>query len=311
MGELRKDYVLDRWVLYSVGRGARPKEFTHAPEQVKEGVCYFCPGNEALTPQELGRIGKPWRVRWFANKFAALEPDGQPGLKTENRFFTSAANYGYHEVIVETPDHAQQLADLSESGIADVLGVYQNRIAELGRKPNIRYVSVIKNHGYHAGTSIVHSHSQVFATAFVPPAIQEKVEARKRFLACPHCDIIKAETNSERQCFESKNWLAFCPYASRYNYEIWLYPKKHLRSMSDIGDLTELAAMLKRVLGRLNALGCSYNLFITVAPQGEDLHFHIEVMPQIAIWGGFERGSGAIINSVLPEAAAKFYRGEE
>ncbi len=313
MGELRKDYILDRWVIYSEGRGARPKEFTHAPETVKEGTCFFCPGGEALTPGELGRIGtkQKWRVRWFANKFPALEPAGQPKPKTDNRFFTHAANYGYHEVIVETPDHAKQLADLSPNEIADVLGVYQNRVAELSKKKSIAYVSVIKNHGYHAGTSIVHSHSQVFATAFVPPEVQEKVEARRRFLKCPHCDIVKAETNSARQCFETKNWLAFCPYASRFNYELWLYPKKHIRQLSDVPDLAELASLLKRVLGRLHVLNCSYNLFVTVAPQGEDLHLHIEVLPQIAIWGGFERGSGAVINSVMPESAAKFYRGEE
>lgn len=313
MGELRKDYILDRWVIYSVGRGSRPKEFKHETEVAQTGTCFFCPGNEHLTPPEIGRIGTTsrWRLRWFANKFPALEPAGEPKPRTENRFFTFAGNHGYHEVIVETADHAKQLADLSVKEIADVLGVYQNRIAELTKKPGIRYAEVIKNNGYQAGTSIVHSHSQVFATAIVPPAIQEKVAAVRRFLHCPYCDIIAAEKDSERSCFENDAWVALCPYASRYNYETWIFPKKHIRTLADVNDLDQLADIMKRALVRLGALGCSYNLAMTYSPAGEDVHFHIEVLPQIAIWGGLERGFGAIINSVLPEAAAKFYRGEE
>lgn len=314
MGELRKDYILDRWVIYSAGRGARPKEFRQEPvHAVQEGPCFFCPGNEHLTPPEIGRISAKgrWRLRWFANKFPALEPQGPALPRTDNRFFTFASNYGHHEVIVETPDHQRQLAELSVHEIADVLGVYQNRIAELGKKPNIQYVNVIKNHGYHAGTSIVHTHSQVFATAFVPPAVQEKVMAVRKFLKCPYCDIVAAEKDSERRCFENNAWVAFCPYASRYNYEVWIFPKKHLRALGDVNNLDQLADILKRVLGRLAALGCSYNYYLTNAPGNEDLHFHIEVLPQIALWGGLERGSGAIINSVLPETAAAFYRGEE
>jgi UDPglucose--hexose-1-phosphate uridylyltransferase len=40
------------------------------------------------------------------------------------------------------------------------------------------------------------------------------------------------------------------------------------------------------------------------------LHFHIEICPRINIYGGFELGTDIIINSVSPETAARFYRGE-
>jgi UDPglucose--hexose-1-phosphate uridylyltransferase len=310
MGELRKDYLLDIWVLYSEGRGARPKEFKQQSATV-EGKCFFCPGNEGMTPPEIGRIGakNDWRLRWFANKFAALEQAGEAKPRTGDRFYTFAGNYGFHEVIVETPDHKRQLSDLSPAEISDVLGVYQNRIAVLSKKPNIKYVSVIKNHGAQAGTSIVHTHSQVFATAFVPPAVREKVVARRKFVACPHCDIIAREKDSPRRCFENSGWVAFCPYASRYNYEVWIYPKKHTPNLAQ-ANLDQLADIMKQVLVKVGALNVSYNYYLTYAPAGEDLHFHIEIMPQVATWGGFERGSGAIINSVLPETAAAYYRGD-
>ncbi|MEM4247186.1 MAG: galactose-1-phosphate uridylyltransferase, partial [Candidatus Woesearchaeota archaeon] len=67
---------------------------------------------------------------------------------------------------------------------------------------------------------------------------------------------------------------------------------------------------LQKVLKKVAELNVSYNMHVTYSPEGEDLHFHIEVIPEIAIWGGFERGSGAVINSVMPENAAAFYRGE-
>ena len=42
--------------------------------------------------------------------------------------------------------------------------------------------------------------------------------------------------------------------------------------------------------------------------QGQDLHFHIEITPRFEKWGGFELSTGAIVNSIMPEDAAKFYR---
>lgn len=312
MGELRKDYILDRWVFYSVGRGARPHEFKESHVIVPEKVCFFCPGNEKLTPAEIGRIGTSakWQIRWFSNKFPALEQTEPAEPHTDNRFYTFASNYGCHEIIAETPDHNKQLSELSVKEIADVLEVYRIRIEELSKKPKIKYVNVIKNHGYHAGTSLFHSHSQVFATAIIPPAVREKICAVRKFVRCPYCEIIKAEKDSERKCFENDSWIAFCPYASRFNYEIWIFPKSHVRNLGEVKDVKPLAEILKKVLSQLGKAGVSYNYYVTYSPKGEDLHFHIEIMPQIAIYGGFERGSGAIINSVLPESAAEFYRNE-
>ncbi len=312
MGEIRKDYILDKWAVYSVGRGARPKEFKHETTTKPEGVCYFCPGNENLTPPEIGRTGtkNKWLIRWFANKFPAFVPEMPAEPRTDNRFYTFASNYGYHEIIVETPDHDRQLSDLSVDEISELLKVYRDRLEDLLKKPEIKYVSIIKNHGYHAGTSLIHTHTQIFATAIVPSIIREKVSAVRKFVKCPYCDIVDNEKNSERRCFENNDWVAFCPYASFYNYEIWIFPKKHICRLSDIDDFKGLADMMKKVLSRLATLGVDYNFYVTDAPNGEDLHFHIAIMPQIAIYGGFERGSGAVINSVLPEHAAEFYRGE-
>lgn len=310
MGELRKDYVLDRWVLISTARGKRPKQFRklHA-EHVHQD--FFAPGFENLTPPEIGRTGtlSKWRMRWFSNKFTALEPEGQAEIRNDNKFFTYSSSYGYHLVLVETPSGEKQLADLKVSEISELLDVYNRIIADLSKKPNVRYVSVFKNHGPEGGTSIVHSHSQIMALNHVPKLIRDKIWECGKLGSCPYCQVVQIEKDSPRACFENSDFVAFTPYASRFNYEIWVFPKEHIRTLGDVKRLDSLAEIMKKILAKLKRLGCSYNFVLQYAPEGQDLHFHIEFYPRIATWAGFEFGSEEIINSVSPEEAAKFYRG--
>jgi UDPglucose--hexose-1-phosphate uridylyltransferase len=313
LGELRKDYILDRWVVISTVRSLRPHQFEEEEKsQKKAGICFFCPGHEEETPQEIGRIGtsKKWKMRWFANKYPALVPEGQSLIKTDNTYFTFSANYGYHEIIAETASHDKQLWDLGEKDLKALFEVYNNRIQALSKNQNIKYVGILKNHGQKGGTSIIHTHSQVFAFNHVPKEIRDEVFAAKQHQHCPYCGIINIEKNSDRRCFENEEFVAFTPYASRFNYEIWVFPKKHIRTLAG-ADLSKLAEIIKKILKRLKWLNCSYNYFLHYAPEGEDLHFHIEICPRIAYWAGAEHGFGVVINAIPPEDAAKFYRGEK
>ena len=312
MGELRKDYILDRWVIISPKRSARPHELSRSAA-VEEGKCLFCPGNESSTPSEIGRVpgNGGWQLRWFENKFPAVKAEGSHKIKTEGRFYTSGNAFGYHEVIVETPRHDKQLAELPVEDIEKVLNVYARRIVELESKPNIAYVNVFKNSGYLGGTSIVHSHSQVIATTVVPPDVRNKLSAMLSFISCPYCAIIPSEKKSERFCFENDAFVAFTPYASRFNYEVWIFPKMHSARFEEL-DFSKLAEVLSKVLRRVHELNIDYDMFVHYAPKESDLfHVHLEICPRRAIWAGFELESGIIINSVSPEDAAKFYRGEE
>jgi len=276
----------------------------------------FCPGNEHLTPPEIGRIKRPdgsWSTRWFENKFGAVKAEGQSFLKLDNRFFKFSANYGYHEIIVETPRHGHQLEDFSPEELRATLEVYKNRINSLSILPNISYVAVFKNHGAAAGTSIIHSHSQVIATNFLPEAVLEEVRAARRFIECPYCKVLEIEKRSLRRCFENSSFVAFCPYASRFNYECWIFPKKHLLSLAECtpAQIADLSVIMHQVLAKVQELGSPYNYYLHYSPSKEDLHFHIEIIPRMAIWAGFEFCSGTAINSISPEDAAAYYRGEQ
>jgi UDPglucose--hexose-1-phosphate uridylyltransferase len=311
-GESRKDYILDRWVIIATGREKRPREFKKKEVEAPEAVDYFAPGNESNTPQEIGRIPAPgggWKMRWFENKFPAMKPEGTAAAKTDNRFYTFADSYGYHEVIVETPDSKKQLAQLSQDEVEMLLRVYCERIKDLSSRPNVKYVNVFKNHGPMGGTSIVHSHSQIMTTNYVPQVVKDEINACRKFIECPYCKIIESEKKSVRKCFENQEFIAFAPYAARFNFECWIFPKKHVKTLKEC-NLKLLADILLRILQKINALGASYNYFLHYAPEGADLHFHIEVCPRIATWAGFELCTNTVINSISPEYAAKYYRGE-
>ncbi|MBU0461395.1 MAG: DUF4931 domain-containing protein, partial [Nanoarchaeota archaeon] len=185
--ELRKDYILDRWVLIAARRGKRPHQYYSASQIDKNAICFFCPGNEHTTPPETGRMAKAndpntWDMRWFSNLFPAvdfLNPSGVVEPKTDNKYFTFASAYGQHEIIVETPNHEEKMNAFSVDRIARLLRLYDERITALEEHELVRYVNVFKNEGEDAATSLVHSHSQLISLNMIPNIVKEKVAANK------------------------------------------------------------------------------------------------------------------------------------
>ncbi len=304
MGELRKDYILDRWVLIAAERAKRPSDFKSISCCTSKASCPFCPGHERMTPSTSYIIRKDgsWLIRAFPNKFEAVSSNVIK--KHESKFLNYFSACGHHEILVETPDHSKTLADLPVDHISLVLDSYVKRILAFDSK----YVLIFKNQGEEAGTSLSHSHSQIVAYNQIPKLVEEEVKAMKKFSSCPFCSIIKLESQSPRFVFENNSFVAFTPFASRAPLEIWILPKRHIRSIVDMDDFSDLASILKRVLLKLKKINASYNFYIHNAPGKSDFHFHIEVLPRLTKWGGFEFATNTVINVVSPEEAAKFYR---
>ena len=310
--ELRKDYFLDRWVILSTVRGVRPDDFEE--EEIKENnkKCFFCPGSEKNTPPEIGRLEKDgkWYVRWFPNKFAITAREGDSEIK-DHGFFKFSAGFGEHEIIVELPEHNKQLHEVSIEHLTNVLKVYAERIKELDTRNE--YVTLFKNYGREAGISLIHSHTQICSVNIVPPEVVEKVEKSHDGDKCLYCDVLFIEKGSDRRVHENNSFVSFCPYASRFNYELWIMPKDHIKRLEDLEDkqFKELAEVLMSAIKKLGEKKIPYNFYFYYSPKGQDLHLHIELVPRLAKWGGFELSTGIIVNHVLPEEAAKWYRDEE
>jgi UDPglucose--hexose-1-phosphate uridylyltransferase len=332
MPELRKDPVVGRWVIISTERSRRPTNFEPAPVVKSTGFCPFCPGNEDKTPPEVYALrpgggppnGPGWRVRVVPNKFPALQIEGTLDRRGEG-LYDKMNGVGAHEVVIETPDHAVDLADLPVAHVAEVLEAYRARVVDLSRDRRLRYVLIFKNHGANAGATLEHTHTQLIATPIIPRILQEELDGSRRYFElkerCVFCDIVAQETaagNGRRVVATSERFVALAPFAPRFPFETWILPRRHdaaYQMVADEGELLDLARLLKDVLMRLNlALDRPpYNFVIHTSPVSDgDLeyyHWHIEIMPKLTRVAGFEIGSGFYINPTPPEDAAQFLRG--
>ncbi|MEO0137500.1 MAG: galactose-1-phosphate uridylyltransferase [candidate division WOR-3 bacterium] len=330
MPELRKDPVLGRWVIISTERAKRPKDFKFEPEEKKISPqeCPFCPGNESATPPEIYAIRNNgtlpntpgWSLRVIPNKFPALRIEGELNRKGEG-IYDKMNGIGAHEVIIETNDHQYDLADLPEEAVYNLVDTYQKRIIDLKKDSRLRYVMIFKNFGAVAGASLEHSHSQLIATPIIPKRVIEEMDGAKRYFEyrdrCIFCDIIAQETKvSKRMVSENNNFIAICPFAPRFPFEIWIIPRQHISNFEDTdgNGLYDLAKILKDCLIRLKkALNTPpYNFIIHTTPitlKGiEFYHYHIEIIPVLTRIAGFEWGTGFYINPTAPEESAAYLK---
>jgi UDPglucose--hexose-1-phosphate uridylyltransferase len=233
---------------------------------------------------------------------------------------------GAHEVVIESPVHDQDLADLPIEHIEQVLQAYRARVLDLHRDRRFRYVLIFKNHGDQAGATLEHTHTQLIATPIIPKIIQEELEGSRRYYElkerCVFCDMVQQETAAEesgrRLVSMNDRFLAMAPFAPRFPFETWILPRRHDASFESVEqpeELRDLAWMLKDTLGRLNrALNRPpFNFVLHTSPvTDQDLeyyHWHIEILPKLTRVAGFEIGSGFYINPTPPEDAAQYLRG--
>jgi len=330
MPEMRRDPVNGRWVIIAPDRADRPHDFHHRPAEGNAAPpCPFCPGNETETPPEIIALrpagspadGPDWRARLVPNRYPALRLEGEAaenggGLR---RRMPAA---GSHEVLIETPNHEEGLAEMSAGHIADMLRICRNRCSALLDDPRIRHVMLFKNHGARAGASLSHSHSQIVALPVVPKHVLEELTGAVRHQRetgrCLYCRMIEEEERlGERVVQQRERFAALAAFAPRKPYETWIIPRRHEARFETATDdeLHELGGLLKSLLGRMNDLlhRPPFNLVLHSAPREdghrESFHWHLELLPEFTWIAGFEWGAGVYISHVSPERAAAQLRG--
>ncbi|MFA6475285.1 MAG: DUF4931 domain-containing protein [Patescibacteria group bacterium] len=305
--QIRKDYIQEKYVLIAPGRILRPNQFNDSSGDecplVRPEDSRFSPHNIVHETMLLVVGGKKhWRVCVIKNGFPAVSPDNDQA-------------YGEQELVIETPDPNTHLEDLPTKQVAEILECYARRTKSLAKNKRLRYVLIFKNAGGRAGASLCHSHSQIFATEFVPPHILDKSNRvqihRSMFGDCIYCDVIKKEAVSARFVWADKNVIAFCPYASMHNYEVWILPKQHRDNITLLthSERYSWANIMKKLLRTINhELHLPYNYYFHQLVADPDQHLYMKIIPRGSAWAGVEIGSGLIINPIPPEEAANFYR---
>src|SRR4029077_19568232 len=244
------------------------------------------------------------------------------GLDREGEgMFDRMNGIGAHEVIIETPDHQQTLASMSEGEIERVLQAFRERMRDLRQDHRLRYILLFKNHGGSAGATLEHSHSQLIALPIVPAFVREEIDGARRHYAlkerCVFCDIVHQELASgSRVILENADMVAIAPYAPRFPFETWVVPRRHGSRFEEAAphEYESLARLLKVLLLRVNRAleSPSYNLIVHTSPFSENTndfyHWHLELMPRLTKVAGFEWGTGLYINPTSPEEAARVLR---
>lgn len=328
MSEMRCDSIVGRWMVVDTDHLKKPGDFPQEQHKSsRRATCQFCPGKENFTPHEVdalrpqgGHANTPgWLVRTVPNKFPALTHHGDVDKEAWG-MFDLMSGVGEHEVVIETPDHEKELADLSVEEIGLVLAQYVRRSRELAKDKRYKYVCIFKNFGFSAGATIEHAHSQIIALPMVPKTVLEELRGAGAYYAakkrCVFCDVIEQEyADRERIVCENNSFLAFCPFAPRYAFETWIIPKSHSASFADLdGTLSDLSSHLRDVLGRMRKVlaNPAYNFYIHTAPiaygRPQEYHWHIEIIPKLTRSIGFEWGTGLHIVPTFPHDAARYLR---
>jgi len=324
--QLRQNIITGDWVVIAPERAKRPNDFITAPavRQQSKIDCVFCVGKPAW--QERFKEYDTKHIYITPNKYPAFLLDGTTvstrSFKVEEGFYRARSSMGGHDVVVIV-DHDQDLPKFTQDIWVELLQVFRKRYLDLAQKHKVEYTMPIYNHRPQSGASIEHPHAQIFASSIVPNLVAKELSHTQHHFEsegrCAFCDLIAHEKKEKiRVLVENEDFISFTFFAARFPFEIWLLPKKHQSRYEDQKDLQlkSLAEILHQTLHLLDKTlnDPPLNLFFHTLPNSieasDSYHWHIEIAPRLANYGGFELGSGVIIDVVSPEKAAEYLRGK-
>jgi len=327
LNEFRQDLVSGEWVLFATGRG-------HSFRKNHENV--FFQSKQECPFEDFDSLSHGQKVIWHypgnKNPFATVIKNKFPAViqticTPETSFgpFKIHDGIGEHEVVVYR-DHDKSIYDFSVADFENVTRIYKKRYTEIAKEVDcIKYILIFHNHGREAGASVYHPHSQMMTTPILPPDISRSIYGsyfyytnhKKRVYA----ELLEWELNERKRIvYENDDFIVFCPYVSKYPYEMRIFSKEshaHFNEMPDSQD-SGFADALHTSIQKMNlALDApSFNMFIHTAPVIEEFkidmhefyHWHIEIIPHLKIDAGFEIGTGISINMIDPDEAAETLR---
>lgn len=340
MSDIRFDRLHNQYVLIAPERLHRPNTFVskESANCDHSSRCPFCEGNESLTPKEVFAIRDNdadtagWKTRVVPNLYKAVQIEHEEGSKRDG-IFETVPGLGAHEILIDTPVHEESFATMGFDSVENWVKSIVARIKDLQQDRRLIYLSVFKNHGLDAGATQAHPHTQLLALPIMPKKeltfLENKMSYYKVHGRGMFADIIHNEMLFEKRIVtQVGDFIAFCPFASAFPFEVIIAPLINLSSLAKCNhkQLSDFSVLISKVFTMLSSqLGdFDYNLSFTLPPLNanfENEHFlsHLDVnfrfslriMPRIFTPGGFELSTGMFINCVAPEESAKLLRGEK
>ncbi len=328
MSEFRYCKLTKEWTLFAPERLKRPNYISTNKQsslQQNDLLCPFDANNEQYTPNEIARISQneQWQCRVVPNLYNALSIDCKPESLKES-FFEKHSGFGAHEVLIETPKHNKQIWNYDYNDYFNYLSLLQKRLLNLKQDSRLAHLSIFKNHGKDAGASMEHAHTQLIGLPFIPKQLSEEITLKQTYYK-KHKRALLDDMVYEEQTYkkgiicENTEFIAYCPYASKFPFEAKIVAKKALSSLQECtaNDISALSDILKEFYSKFyNALGdVPFNMLFKNTPylnynnDTKDYYrFHINIIPRIYNIAGFELDSDIFVNVVMPETAAKSYK---
>ena len=340
MSDLRHDPIDDIWVTMAGNRRARPMEFVTLGQRRQAMICPFCGGNEAETTAAImafdadGQMVKAdqpdtvWSARVISNKYPsfsnAADEASPPAIDlVEDRElplpFQINANPGRQELIIPTPRHCVSIGELTDSELEVAFLAIQHRLTAIRSETEIAHAMLFLNCRAEAGASLGHVHWQLIGTPLVSSQLQRRADREREhqsdFGISLIGNLIDWELKQQtRIVCATDNFVVYCPFASRFPFQIHIAPKDPSLSLLDCaaGIRYELAWHCRDTVRRLETLleDAAYNILLQLPPMErvDQDPWYLQIFPRITKPAGFELGSDIWINPVTPEAAAQAIR---
>ena len=226
VNEFRQDLVSGEWVLFATGRSKSLRSDEDKDFYQTKRECPF----EDLTGQSV-----LWQYPNPKDAFATVIKNKFPAVRanlctTEQTYgpFKIFDPIGDHEVIIYR-DHDRGIYKFSVQEIGSMIKVYKKRFSELvDNNECAKYVLMFHNHGRAAGASVYHAHSQIITMPILPPDVSRSINGSHQYYK-DHKKIVYKELldweqqERKRIVYENKEFIVFCPYVSKYPYELRIF----------------------------------------------------------------------------------------
>jgi UDPglucose--hexose-1-phosphate uridylyltransferase len=183
------------------------------------------------------------------------------------------------EVVISSPRHVRSFADLTREETDAIAHAWA------ARARTSPYMHTLLNEGREAGASLPHAHTQLLFLNEPPPAVRAESGLS-----------LDGEAVVERD-----GLVLLCPRVSRLPYELLIAPAEPEARAFESALLPTAVALLADGIRRLHAAEGRVPLNAWLHDTG---HWHIEVLPRLAVLAGIELGAGIYVNALPPAEAA-------
>ncbi|MBV9612889.1 MAG: galactose-1-phosphate uridylyltransferase [Acidobacteriaceae bacterium] len=311
MHQLRWHALLQQWVVVTTARQDRP--------QMPANWCPFDPGS--------GRVPDNYDVYLYPNDFPAFSQDAEP-FAPEPGLFAETGPRGACDVVLYSPEHTLPPSKLSIETWRKVVDLWTERTRQHAANPEIAVVAVFENSGEAVGVTMPHPHGQIYAMPFVPPLVEKELASARSFQnanggECLLCQLLARELkDASRVVDANEHFVTFVPYAARFPAEIWIYARRHVRTLLDLTEaerasLAGAISVMRRKYDNLYGFLLPLMMTVRQAPLQQPeaaYHLYVQFLPlqrsrtKLKYLASIETAYGTFLADTAPEEMAENLR---